>query len=313
MRIAVTGASGFVGGRVVDALVRAGHDVLPLGRRPIEALSRPLAGYIAWDFAAGPLPPREADALVHCGARVGDWGSLSTFRATNVEGTAAVLRSFPGVARLVHISTASVYASNGARMALREDAPLETDARLAYALSKVEAERAVMRGVRRAIVLRPHIVYGPGDPTLMPRVLAARRLGCLAVPGDGTNRVSITHVDNLVIAIEQALWASAEGAFNVADAEPIPVDLLLRTMLRRHGVADSLAYLPRALAWHVAVALERGWRVARAGSPPPLTRFMVSNLADEFTLDCSRARACLGYVPRWSYRDEVADTPAATQ
>lgn len=313
MRIAVTGASGFVGGRVARALMRAGHDVLPFGRRPASALSCSIPAYVAWDFAAGPLAARDADAVVHCGAHVGDWGPRSTFRAVNVRGTAAVLRSFPDVERFVHISTASVYASNRSRVRLREDAPFEADALFSYALSKVDAERVVMAGARRAIILRPHIVYGPGDPTLMPRVLAARRLGYLPVAGDGSNHVSVTHVDNLVIAVECALSAPVEGPFNIADAEAVTMDALLRTMLRRHGVSDRLAYVPRTLAWALAGALERGWRAARTSHAPPLTRFMVTNLADEFTLDLSLARERLGYVPRCSYRDEFAPAPRVLQ
>jgi nucleoside-diphosphate-sugar epimerase len=243
---------------------------------------------------------------------VGDWGTAFAFQAINVRGTTAVLRSFPGVERFVHISTASVYASDRSRARLREDAPLESVALSAYAGSKVDAERLVSAGARRAIILRPHIVYGPGDPTLMPRVLAARRFGYLPVAGDGSNHVSVTHVDNLVIAVERALSTSVEGPFNIADAEAVTMDALLRTMLRRHGVCDDLAYIPRALAWSLAGALERGWRAARSAHAPPLTRFMVANLADEFTLDLTRAREHLGYAPRWSYRDEFAVAPACS-
>ncbi|MEP7065701.1 MAG: NAD(P)-dependent oxidoreductase [Gemmatimonadota bacterium] len=312
MRIAVTGASGFIGGRVARALVRSGHEVLPFGRRPAAALSQMLPGYVAWNFAAGPIAAGHADAVVHCGARVGDWGLLSTYLEVNVDGTLAVLRSFPDAERFVHISTASVYASEHAREGLREDAPLETNARFPYALSKVGAERTVIENAPHAVVLRPHIVYGPGDTTLMPRVLAARRLGRLPVAGNGCNRLSITHVDNLVIAVERALTATVAGSFNVADAEAVTMDALLRTMLRRHGVRDSVSYIPRAIAWPVALALEFGWRVAGIAHAPPLTRFSVTNLADEFTLDLTRARECLGYVARWSYHDAHAHVEAGT-
>lgn len=304
MRIAVTGASGFIGGRIARKLRRRGHDVIAYGRRPSSAVPEPLPGYVCWDFTAGEVDAPYVDAVVHCAAHVGDWGDEATYQAVNVVGTRRVLACFARAPLFIHVSSASVYAADQARVRVHETAPLAERGAQPYARSKVEAEHIVMASLRRTIILRPHIVYGPGDGNLMPRVLAARRFGWLPVPGNGRNRVSVTHVDNLVLAIECALGTpTVHGAFNVADADDVCVDDLLRTMLRRHGVAERIAYIPRRLAWPVACVGERAWRAIGATRAPPLTAFIVSNLADDFTLDLSRARTQLGYRPRWSVHD----------
>jgi nucleoside-diphosphate-sugar epimerase len=189
-----------------------------------------------------------------------------------------------------------------------EDAPVGDCAYSAYGRSKAEGERVVMESGRPAVVLRPHIVYGPGDTTLLPRLLAARRFGVLVVPGTGRNRLSVTHVDNLALAVECALHAPVvRGIFNVADAEAPTTGELLTTVLARLGGGGGscarIVHVPRSVAWTVATSSEWLWRAARVKRPPPLTRYVVAQLADEHTVDISRARQILGYEPRWTYRN----------
>jgi 2-alkyl-3-oxoalkanoate reductase len=313
MRIAVTGASGFVGGAIARWLAACGHTVFSYGRRSETELSSPLPNYSVWDVNDTPADQPPVDAAVHCAAHVGQWGDEAIYRRTNVEGTRRVLERFRDVQRLVHVSTSSVYRPDLPKVRLAEDAPIggAEQGLTAYARTKAEAETVVRDSGVPAIILRPHIVYGPGDTTLWPRVVAARRLGWLPVPGDGSNRVSVTHVLNLAHAVEQALSAScASGTFNVTDGEDVPVDTLLRTMLGRHGMSVRIVYIPRAVAWTVAVASERLWGVAGAAHEPRLTRYVVQNLADECTLDVTRARTMLGYSPRWTYRDGPLIEPA---
>jgi nucleoside-diphosphate-sugar epimerase len=160
------------------------------------------------------------------------------------------------------------------------------------------------------VVLRPHIVYGPGDTTLLPRVLAARRGGRSRSSADGTQRVSATHVDNLAHAVDaRARGAGEGGAFNVADAEPVPLATLVTGLLARLGRPTRLVPLPPALAWGAAAAAEwvHGALGARRG--PRLTRYAVRQLAREHTLDLSRARAALGYAPRWTWAIGPLDGP----
>jgi nucleoside-diphosphate-sugar epimerase len=304
MRIAVTGASGFVGGCVARFLIRHGHDVVALGQRPASGLRWPFATYVQWDLCSGPIAMQDIDGVVHCAARVGQWGPEGNYRAVNVDGTRAVLETFRDAARFVHISTASVYAIDQPRVNVPEDARIGEPLMTSYARTKAEAERILTASGRAVVILRPHAVYGPGDTTLLPRVLAARRFGWLPVPGDGQNRISVTSVFNLAHAVQLALErALPSSVFNVADDENPTIDDMLRTMLRRHGVGERLLHVPHWAARSLAGVTESGWRLARISSEPSLTRYAVANVAESFTLDVTRAHVQLGYAPRWNFRN----------
>ena len=308
MRVAVTGASGFVGGSVARFLERRGHDVIALGRRPAAFLRAPFGKYVQWDVRSGPADVPCVDGVVHCAAHVGQWGPERNYRAVNVEGTRTVLETFHRASRFVHVSTASVYSTDHPMVAVAEDARVGEPLLTAYARTKAEAERVVMSSGRGAIILRPHIVYGPGDSTLLPRVLAARRWGLFPLPGDGRNRISVTYVYNFAHAVQLALESPVpSGVFNVADGVDPSADDMLRTMLRRCGAADRIVHVPYGAAWSLAAVNEAVWRLAGLSSEPRITRYAVAHLAKSFTLDLRRAREVLGYAPRWNFRDAPLD------
>ncbi|WP_412540816.1 NAD-dependent epimerase/dehydratase family protein [Longispora sp. K20-0274] len=283
MRVAVTGAGGFVGAAVCRGLVAEGHDVVPLTRRE-------------WDITTGPMPdPPAVDAVVHCAAAVTDWGPLEPVRRANLDGTRHALATFP-TARFVHVSTASVYDPFRATVrAAEEEAPAERFL-TGYAATKAAAEQLVLARPG-SIVLRPHAVYGPGDPTLLPRVLGAVRGRTLWIVGDGRAAQSLTSVDNLVRAVALACAGGPGGAYNIADAEPVEVGAALRELLAARGLAVRVRGLPSGVAWPVAGALEALFRLVGARKPPRLTRYAISHLAMERTLDLTKARTLLGYSP----------------
>ncbi|HVS05057.1 MAG TPA: NAD-dependent epimerase/dehydratase family protein [Candidatus Dormibacteraeota bacterium] len=318
MLIAVTGATGFVGGRVVESLARGGHHVLAFGRRPREAFRHgELAEYTQWNIAEGPRPAlalRPIDAVVHCAGTVTDWGPTTEFDAVNARGTEAVLASFTAEARFVHLSTSSVYDHRRPAEPIDETAAYARRPLNAYVRTKVAAEHAVLRSGRQAIILRPHAIYGPGETKLLPRLLAARRFGHLLAVGDGRNRMSLTHIDNLVHAIELALLPrSPAGVYNVADSEAEPLGVLLSSLLVAFGLPPDIFYLPRRAAWPIASAMESVFLTVRASRPPLLTRYVVSQLASDCVLDTRRARTMLGYQPQRGYRDAFREVAVAAQ
>jgi len=289
VRVAVTGASGFIGGRIARALAALGHEVQSFGRRPFAQLTNDAPNYVEWDITGGRRELTNVDAIVHCAAQVGQWGSDTLFHAVNVGGTQHVVNSSLATARIVYVSSGSVY---------------HTSHLPAYARTKLLGESIVLESGRPAIILRPHIVYGPGDTTLWPRVRDARLGTRLQLPGDGNNRVSVTHVDNLVHAVERALSTThVRGVFDIADGVVPTMRALLETMFARHGEVVRIQTVPRSVAWAAAAALEACWTLLSRTSDPPLTRYLVQSLADPFRLDIEPARRQLGYAPTHTFLD----------
>lgn len=294
MRIAVTGARGFVGGAVCRAAAERGWTVHALTRAD-------------WDLAAGPWAeaPR-VDAVVHAAAAVSDWGRPEPVWHANLTGTKNVAVSFPRT-RLVHISTASVYDPFRPTV-LADEAQAPVRRYLTpYAASKAAAERA-LTGRPDTVVLRPHAVYGPGDRTLLPRVLSAVRGGSLWLPGDGTALQSLTHIRNLTDAALLACdSATAPGTYNIADADTVPIGEALRELLAARGLRVRVRALPTAVAAAAAVTAETAWRLAKRPGPPRITRYAISHLAEERTLSLGAALHGLGFHPSpTSFRDAAS-------
>ena len=317
--VAVTGASGFVGGAVTRHLAARGFRVLAYGRRPPERVGRDLGvPYASWDVSRGPLPVAPSvDAVVHCAAAVDDWGMAGRVDRTNVAGTAAVLETWPDV-RIVHMSSASVYDPYASHRDLVES---DADPRDAVVIARVSwlghygrtkrlAEHLLATRRPDHVTLRPHAVYGSGDRTLLPRLLRRYRLGRLIVAGDPTSRISLTHIDNLVAAVERALACDAKGVYNVADPEPVALGPMLEEVLRAAGLRPRVLYLPMRLAWSFAAAAEVVH--LRGLLPRPLvTRYQLSHFRGDFTLDTTRARVELGWSAVVDTREGIRRTFAS--
>jgi nucleoside-diphosphate-sugar epimerase len=269
------------------------------------------APYTSWDISLAPLAePPQVDAVLHCAGLVTDWAAREQFERCHVVGTRNMLASFPEPCAVIHISTASVYDLCGEKRLLSEDAPPASRYLNGYSASKAAAELLVQARSRH-IILRPHAIYGPGDRVLLPRLLQARVWGRQIAVGDGTNQISLTHVDNLVdaalLSLDALLGGAPSAIFNIADETPVPVDTALRAIFAATGRDPRVVYLPRRLAYVAGGVFE--WLYARlhARTGPRLTRYRVAHIADEFTLDLTRAKSVLVYRPTRSLASFIAE------
>lgn len=298
MRVAVTGASGFVGGAVVSRLLDRGHEVLALSRRPVPA--RPGLEHRRWDLTGGVLPdPPPVDVVVHAAAHVDEWDPWAVHEAVTVGGTRAVLETWRG-ARVVLVSSCSVYplrAPVRPRHVFTEDVPVTTRHLSAYSRAKAEQERLVL-GRQGSIVLRPHAVHGPGDPTLLPRLERARRRGRLLCPGSADTLVHLTDVRLLAeAAVAASESVCGTTVLNVADARALPLSEVAAGVAAANCWPERPLLIGAGLAWTTALALEATARLTRASTPPLLTAYAVSHLAVTRVFDTTRLRQRLGVEP----------------
>jgi nucleoside-diphosphate-sugar epimerase len=302
--IAITGATGFVGGRLARHFLAKGDRVIGFGRR--ESNLPPEVDYRRWDISSGIYPLDVAvDVVIHCAASVTDWGKYPDLYRENVTGTVNVLDTFQDARQFIHLSTASVYDPFKPKQNIAEDATYPVKYLNAYASTKMLAEVAVRESHNcNRVILRPHIIYGPGDTTLLPRLLRARRFGRFFVAGKGQNHLSLTYIENLCQLVELVMAHEFDfEIFNVSDVRTETLNIILECFLDSLGFPEKPLHLPVTLAEAAATLSETLYRVLPLKATPLLTRYAVPQMVSEYTLDISKAQRMLGYNPCYDFED----------
>ena len=311
-RILVTGGGGFLGGAIVRRLVERGDRVTSFSRHPHPELSAlgvaQLQGDLA-DPAAVDAACRGREVVFHTAARAGVWGPYADYHRPNVIGTTNVIAACrrQGVGALVHTSSPSVVFHGGDMEGVDESVPYPANYHAAYPHTKALAERLVIRAARKglaAIILRPHLIWGPGDPHLVPRILS--RAGRLRRVGRGRNRVDTIYIDNaaeahLLAADRLAADPGLSGrVYFISQGEPIPLWEMIDAILAAAGKPPVRRSIPAGLAGLSGALLEGVYRLLRIPQEPPMTRFVARELATAHWFDIGAARRDLGYEPRVS-------------
>lgn len=305
MKVFITGASGFIGGAIARQLAPR-HDLLAMSRSTAgDDIVRKLgAEPVRCDLttlAPGQLPA--CDAVVHCAAWVEPWGRRADYWGANVEGTERVLAAAQaaGARRFLHMSTEAVLWRGQHLRDVDETHPYPLRTPYLYAETKAEAEKRVVAANApgfETIVLRPRLVWGPGDRTLVPEARAMVERGAFVWLDGGRARTSTTHVANLAHASELALERGRGGEiYFVTDGETTDFKSFLTKLLGVNGITVPERSLPSWLVRPVAAAIEGLWRALGPEGPPPLTRHAVDLLCCDCTLRDDKARRELGYQP----------------
>lgn len=327
----VTGGTGFLGRRIVERLLEQDRRVRVLARHRDAELEKRGVEFVCGsldDAAVVRAACAGAETVFHVAAKVGIWGRYGDFYRTNVLGTAAILSGCHEhrVKHLVYTSTPSVV-YNGENLAgADETLPLTKRCPSAYAVTKAIAEAEVLSSASASlatVALRPHLIWGVGDPHLVPRILARARAGKLRIVGDGANRVDMVHVTDAVDAhlfAETALRKchvlrdtslGSHGvngrAYFITNGEPVVLWDWINGLLRGLGEPPVTRKISLSAARAAGAVCELLWRALPLSGEPPMTRFVASELAKDHWFDITAARRDLGYEPRVSMAEGTAE------
>jgi 2-alkyl-3-oxoalkanoate reductase len=319
----ITGATGFVGSHLAEACAARGIPVRALVRAGSDAalLERQHATLVRGDLT-DPLAIRAAvqgvEVVLHCAAKVGDWGPVEDYRAVNVEALRGLLEACRGQAlkRFVHFSSLGVYAARH-HYGTDETEPPPCHHIDGYTQTKVEAEELALRYHREhgvpVVVLRPGFVYGPRDRTVLPKLMDNLRGRKVNYIGSGRQALNTIYVGNLV----EAVFLAAEKPeavgqiYNLTDGEAVSKRRFIEALVNGLGLPPpNPVHVPLWIARIVAWWKEGRARRRNSPKPPRLTqgrlKFMGLNL--DFSID--KARRELGYRPRYSFDEGMKETVA---
>jgi nucleoside-diphosphate-sugar epimerase len=315
----VTGGGGFLGRYIVEQLLDRGERVRSFGRGAYPELEA-----LGVEVVRGDLANREAvaracegvDTVFHVAARPGVSVQRPPYERANTLGTENVLQACRrhGVSRLIYTSSPSVTFAGVDQCGVNESVPLAFDwleqYQSYYSYTKALAEQQVIEAnseVLRTCALRPHLIWGPRDKHLIPRLIAKARAGRLRRVGEGTNRVDMIYVENAAEAHLQAADALARDdspvagkAYFLSQGEPVNCWEWIDEILALVDLPAVKKSISQASAWRVGAGLEVVYRALRLRSEPPMTRFLAAQLATSHWFDIRAARRDFGYQPRIS-------------
>jgi len=309
MTALVTGGGGFLGSAIVRLLRNRGNRVCSFSRHRYEHLAAldvdQLVGDLT-DAAAVQAAVAGCDIVFHVAAKAGIWGAYRDYHAANVTGTENVLAACRNcnVSRLVYTSSPSVVYAGGDVEGINESAPYPRRFEAHYPRTKAIAERMVLAAngpTLATVALRPHLIWGPGDPHLIPRLIARAQKGKLRRIGKTPKKVDVIYVDNAALAHVQAGDKLLPGsmvagkAYFLSQGEPVFLWDFINRVLMDAGIAPVERTIPFRVAWCAGITFEWIYALLRLSGEPPMTRFVARQFATAHWFDISAAQRDFGY------------------
>jgi nucleoside-diphosphate-sugar epimerase len=319
MRILVTGATGFVGSQLVPSLVSRGDAIRALVRKTsrLEDLRHPRVE-LCYGDVTDPDSLRNAvqgiEAVIHCASVVGESGNREEFLRVNVEGTRNLLEACRGLPlkRFVHISSLSVITGYKDHEGTKEEAPYRPTGEN-YADTKIEAEKLVLEYGRRhqipVTILRPGFIFGPGDRLFLPTVIKNLREGKVKLIDQGKKLLNLTHVGNLIEAIDRALTQDeAVGEiFNITDGEKVSKRQFFFAVADLMGIPRPAKSIPFPVAWILCAVVTALYKILRIRKLPPISRMKLRFAGQNQWFDISKSERLLGYRHKIRFEEGLKD------
>ena len=314
MHALVTGGGGFLGRAIVEQLLDRGDQVRSLGRGAypeLEALGVEVVRADLRDAASVADACQGIDCVFHTAALAGIWGTWNTYHQINVQGTLNVLAGCrqQQVPRLVYTSSPSVTFDGSDQCGCNEEAPYATCWLAHYPHSKALAEQAVLTANGKhdltTCALRPHLIWGPRDGHLVPRLIQRARSGRLRRVGCGTNRLDIIYIENAATAHLQAADVMrqhdspvAGKAYFLSQGEPVNCWQWIDQLLELASLPPVQKSVSLATARRVGAIFEGLYGALRLPGEPPMTRFLAAQLGLSHWFNISAAQQDFGYQPQ---------------
>lgn len=314
MKALVTGGGGFLGLAIVKMLRQRGDEVRSLSRQEYAALKELGVEQVRGDLGdptAVSSAAKGCDIVFHVAAKAGVWGPYEDYHRANVLGTENVIAACcgQGIQRLVYTSSPSVVFNGRDMEGVNESVPYPDHFEAHYPHTKALAEQRVLAANDAhlaTVALRPHLIWGPGDNHLLPRLVMRSRAGQLRRIGTQRNKVDTIYIDNaaeahLLAADKLAPGSAVAGnAYFISQGEPIELWEMINRMLNAAGEPRVTRTVPAALALFVASCLEAWGRITGSDKEPRLTKFMAREMTTAHWFDISAAKRDFGYAPRVS-------------
>ncbi|GAM11036.1 sterol-4-alpha-carboxylate 3-dehydrogenase, decarboxylating [Geobacter sp. OR-1] len=314
MKALVTGGGGFLGGVIVRMLRDRGDEVASISRSIYPELTGLGIQQVQGDLADSSAVMKAAagcDIVFHVAAKAGVWGPYSEYYRANVTGTENVIASCRanGIARLVYTSSPSVVFDGSDIEGGDETLPYPAHFEAPYPQTKAMAEQLVLAANSpelATVSLRPHLIWGPGDNHLVPRIIARAKSGRLRRIGDRPCRVDTVYVDNAARAHLLAADRLSPGSpvagrsYFISNGEPLPIWDMVNRILASADIPPVSGTISPRLAYLAGALFEKIWSAFRLSGEPPMTRFVAHELATAHWFDISAARRDLGYEPEVS-------------
>jgi len=310
MKALVTGGGGYLGGAIIKGLLSRGDTVISLQRGNYPWLNQAGVQVFTGDVADTTVTARACkgcDAVFHVAGKTGVWGRYGDYYQTNVRGTDSIIQACltNGVPRLIYTSSPSVIFNGRDESGVDETIDYPVKYYNHYQHTKALAEQRVLAANNdrlATVALRPHLIWGPGDPHLIGRILERARNGKLRLV-KGNHLIDTTYIDNAATAhilAADALGRSAHCAgkpYFISNGEPIALNDMINKILTAYGMPPVTGTISPALAYIAGVLSEVVYALFRIKKEPLLTRFVARQLSCAHWYDISAARKDLGYNP----------------
>jgi nucleoside-diphosphate-sugar epimerase len=313
-KVLITGATGFLGGYVVEEFRKHGYHVVAVGRNEDKLQKLKQANTTVWrgDLSSLSELKETVDVVIHVAARSTVWGKWQDFYADNVLGTEQVINFCLGnnVKKLIFISSPSIYSRRGDKINIQEDDFDQNNRLNNYIRSKIMAEKLVSQAQSKnlnTVIIRPRGIIGVGDTSIVPRILKTNKRFGVPLFQEGKNKVDLTCVENVAVAIRLAAESSKANGniYNITNGEPMALKQVLNALFAGINVTPKYRYCNVTVFYGLASIIETIYNLLRIDQEPPLTRYTICTFAYSQTLDISKAKRDLGYEPILSIREGI--------